>query len=243
MDLLPEVLFWQTFVMLVLLWVELYHFSRNKASDPSVWSKVSLLSLFFIFSSVAYTATIVSAIVMQVTNSYKMEYETSLLAVLSGVAVIVFVYYGYLTHNRMDRVPLFPPHRKTKRLNRLKFAVFIVVFCNFLHIAFLFLVDTTEFQKLKDYLWVWMFYFIVTEILPATAILFIFRKPPRFNKNTRTSQFTHVPSNVGQYQPIPTSAGVGPQFSPQYAQSPPRDGSQFLLNPNEYIHIRPVLDA
>lgn len=217
LDLLPEVLFWQTFVMLVLLWVEMYHFSRNKTTDPSVWSKVSLISLFFIFSGVAYTLIIVFSIAMEVTKKYDMLAEASFLAVGSGVAVIVFVYYGYLTHKRMDRVPLFPPHRKTKRLNRLKFAVFMVVFCNFLHIAFLFLIDETYIKEhMKHYLVVWMCYFIVTEVLPASAILFIFRKPPRFNKNTRTSQFTHVPSNVGQYTPIPTGPRVGPQqFSPQ----------------------------
>jgi len=216
----------------------MYHFSRNKSTDLSVWSKVPLLMLFFIFSFLAYTAIIVFSTVMEVTQRYNMYDEALLLAALSGVAVIVFVYYGYLTHKRMDRVPLFPPHRKTKRLNRLKFTVFIVVFCNFLHIAFLFLVDTAKFMKIKEYIEVWMVYFIVTEILPASAILLIFRKPPRFNKNTRTSQFTHVPSNVGQYTPIPSLPGYGPQFSPQlFANSPPRDGSTYLPNADDYIQI------
>lgn len=53
--------------------VEMYTFSRNKiSSNPSIWSKLSLLTIFFISSCVAYLYAIVFAVVMSVTNKYNL---------------------------------------------------------------------------------------------------------------------------------------------------------------------------
>eukprot|EP00026_Physarum_polycephalum_P010919 Phypoly_transcript_11106.p1 GENE.Phypoly_transcript_11106~~Phypoly_transcript_11106.p1 ORF type:complete len:331 (+),score=26.01 Phypoly_transcript_11106:76-1068(+) len=222
LDLLPELLFWQTFVMLVLLWVEMYTFSRNKLnSNPaSIWSRLSLLTIFFISSCVAYICSLLFSIVMQASGKYSMLAEAIFLTILTFTAMIVFMRYGYLTHKKLDKVPLFPAHRKTKRLNKLKFTVISVVICNLVHITYLYIVDVIDLShdvhiNGDTFLWVWMFYFIFTEIAPATAILVVFRKPPRRDPagRSRNSQLS-----VNQYTPL-THTSI-PSYADSYLPNP-----------------------
>jgi hypothetical protein len=103
------------------MWVEMYHFSRNKVTDPVIFGNLTLPVVFVAFSSIAYAGMIIFAIFMEFSQEYDLGSEAVFLTILTLSAMIVFVHYGYLTHKRMDRVPLFPPHRKTKRLNRVCF--------------------------------------------------------------------------------------------------------------------------
>jgi hypothetical protein len=137
----------------------MYTFSRNKLSNTSsLWSRLSLLTTFFISSCVAYIFGVLFAIVMQFTDKYSLLaeeisfllppppnylfplsffpffflFKSSIffynhhifLTVLTVTAMLVFMRYGYLTHKKLDRVPLFPPHRKTKRLNKVKIQLY-----------------------------------------------------------------------------------------------------------------------
>lgn len=218
LDLLPELLFWQTFVMLVLLWVEMYTFSRNKLNNtPSFWSRLSLLTIFFISSCVAYMFALLFALIMEAANKYNMLAEAIFLTILTATAMTVFIRYGYLTHKKLDKVPLFPAHRKAKRLNKLKFTVISVVICNIIHIVYLYIVDVIDKShsvhiKGDTFLWVWMFYFIFTEITPATAILIVFRKPPR-REGVRNVMRNQSQMSVNQYTPLASTS------TPSYADA------------------------
>lgn len=222
LDLFPELLFWQTFVMLVLLWVEMYTFARNKINvQVTIWTRLSLLTIFLIASCAAYLAAGAFAVVVSFTNHYNLLAEAIFLTILTASAMLVFLRYGYLTHKKLDRVPLFPPHRKTKRLNKLKFTVISVVVCNIIHIIYLYVVDVISRSKNVHtshslFLWIWMFYFVITEIIPSLIILLVFRKPPRSlssRKRLSSPRSLFVSPSIHHYTPLINSA---PSYADNY---------------------------
>jgi len=183
-DILPEVLFWQTYFLLVLLWAELYHFSKNKKRENP---RVPIMGVFVVVSGLAYIAGAIFIVYMKHLNKPKGDYDISneaiFLSCLLFLALISFLLYGVLLHSSMQRVPLYPVHRKNRMLFKLKIMVVAVAICNVIHIAYLFLNDAVIDKMYREHkirygsvITIWFFYMVITEILPAIAVLFVFRK-------------------------------------------------------------------
>ena len=65
--------------------VEMYTFSRNKLnSNPSLWSRLSLLTIFFISSCAAYLCALLFSMIMQASNDYNMLAE--------AISRIIYIY-------------------------------------------------------------------------------------------------------------------------------------------------------
>lgn len=190
LDLLPEILFWQTYVVLVLIWAELYHFARNM-KDNTI--ERALHMVFIVVSALTYVFAICFAVWMNFKEKYSEKPESIFLAFLQCAALFCFAVYGFLLYKRMERVPFFPVNRKYKMLRKVKLIVIAVMLCSVIHVVYLFLVDDVfSFSNLPAdvYIWMWGAYLTLTEFAPAFTIFVLFRKLPK-----KKLQYTEIKSS------------------------------------------------
>jgi len=188
LDLFPELLFWQSYVALVLIWAELYHFARSLKTFNI---DRSMFITFCIISAFAYTCAAVFAAWMN-ERKYTLLPEAFFLAFLTSAAILVFGVYGFLLYRSMKRVPFFPAVRKKKMLTKVKVIVFVVILCNILHVVYLFMVDDVfNFDRVRPstYVMIWAAYLTGTEFLPSLAVFILFRKPPK-----KKVQYVEIPA-------------------------------------------------
>jgi len=175
LDLLPELIFWQTYVLLVLLWAAMYYGANNMNKDHA------LQLVFVVVSISSFFAGFLIAGIMQLAHpqTFPIIVEAIFLSVLAVGAVIAFAIFGILLYTRTKKLPLHPPTRKDSMLTKIKWIVAAITICDMTHCFFLIFVDTIEeYNRPKYFEFIWLVYFVMTEITPAAVILFIFKKIP-----------------------------------------------------------------
>lgn len=172
MDLTPELLFWLTYVLLVMLWASMYYGSLNTNKD------FLLQCVFYGITSATGLSLILIAVTMQIARVYTLIIEAVYLFVLSVCTVIAFALYGFLLYIRAKRLNINVKN-KDNMLQKLKWIAVIVCVCDISHCLYLVIVDILSAEKrVHPFIFIWFFYFVLTEIAPATVILYIFRKVP-----------------------------------------------------------------
>eukprot|EP01113_Clastostelium_recurvatum_P050389 TRINITY_DN9525_c0_g1_i1.p1 TRINITY_DN9525_c0_g1~~TRINITY_DN9525_c0_g1_i1.p1 ORF type:complete len:325 (+),score=35.47 TRINITY_DN9525_c0_g1_i1:55-975(+) len=195
LDLLPEVLFWATNVVLIFLWANMYHFSRN-VKKQEIDITLNRYLGFVMFTVVIIVILI--ALICDANHVYNLVVEAVFLVILAAIAMLAFGIYGFLLHRRLSHVPVHPPHRKYKMLRRIRRIVILVILCNVAHATFLLITDEDlQYKRSANRAWVWFTYFVSTEAFPAGLVLFLFRKVPR----DRTGRNSYVP--ITDQQPAP----------------------------------------
>jgi len=198
LDLFAEVLFWQVYVVLVLIWAELFHFSRNIRTHDM---DNSMTIGFGVITVLVYIAVCGVTTWLAKKNEHYISVlidEVYFLGALICMTIVCFTVYGCLLHNRMKRVPFFPVNRKKNVLNKFKNIVVIVVLCNISHVVFLYFIDTKFFDLKEDnkitiqqFRFIWGIYLLLTEFVPVLAVFVMFRKLPK-----KPAQYTEIMSTA-----------------------------------------------
>lgn len=205
LDMTPEILFWLTYVLLVMLWAAMYYGTMNFTNRDELLKKIFLAILF---SCVA--VVLIMGGIMQYINNYKIIAEAIFLFVLSVCTVVAFLVYGSLLYLRAQKLTINATN-KNSMLQKLKWIVIVVVICDLMHSLYLVIVDYfSAWKRPHYYIVIWFCYLFFTEILPAAIILFIFKKiptqptytplrdPPSYNTNYNGST-TNYNNNTTNY--------------------------------------------
>eukprot|EP01113_Clastostelium_recurvatum_P047960 TRINITY_DN8636_c0_g1_i1.p1 TRINITY_DN8636_c0_g1~~TRINITY_DN8636_c0_g1_i1.p1 ORF type:complete len:222 (-),score=45.12 TRINITY_DN8636_c0_g1_i1:9-674(-) len=189
LDLVPEILFWQTYVVLVLLWASMYHAARNMGGEVV---QNMLNKVFIGVSAISYVSIGIMAIVSASTHTYKTVWEAAFLTTLSLLTVICLVVYGYLLYKRTTKLSINPETRRDTMLRKLKWVVIIMIVCNVTHTIYLICMDilTDNFGTTMEFPWIWFSYLLLTEVVPGFIILALFKKVPHID---RTRSITYAP--------------------------------------------------
>eukprot|EP01113_Clastostelium_recurvatum_P002502 TRINITY_DN11049_c0_g1_i1.p1 TRINITY_DN11049_c0_g1~~TRINITY_DN11049_c0_g1_i1.p1 ORF type:complete len:313 (+),score=52.37 TRINITY_DN11049_c0_g1_i1:135-1073(+) len=176
LDLIPESLFWSTYLVLILLWANMYHYARSGKNEQVErrlkWFLGGVLGVLSV-------CIVILAVACQVLNDYNLVAEAVFLVCLSLFIIIGFIIYGYLLHRRLSLVAV-SAHRKHKMLRRIKIIVIVIIICNTVHSVHLLITNlNVQYKPTALYApWVWLSYFVWTEAVPALIIMILFRKVP-----------------------------------------------------------------
>jgi hypothetical protein len=222
MDLFPELLFFSTYLMLLFVWAEMYHFSKAiKESDAIVrrlWIAYAVIN-----ATVYFTGFLVALLYGRKGPLTRMNFlvEALFLSSLSVALVLAFPIYGILLFKTLSKAAI-SSNRKKEMVKKLLRLLIICLLCFVTHIVYLLLVDNIFLPLFgpKDwdgYPWIWCGYFVSTEVLPICLILNMMRRLNEPKKSSRAllSRHEDSPAEDPYYQkvaPGPSSAMIPERF-------------------------------
>jgi len=180
LDLFASLLSFSTYMMLLLIWAEMYYFSKKIKDTGSIKWRL------WVFYGLVNVAVYVVGLLMCVLLGGRGEYshfdlmaEAIFLAVLSGFLAILFPIYGFMLFAVL-RKAVISSERKTKMVFKLQILLAVCILCFLLQSAYVVLMDWYE-EKLVHwsavaFAIVWSGYFLITDQIPAVLILYVTQK-------------------------------------------------------------------
>ncbi|KAJ0974768.1 hypothetical protein J5N97_016733 [Dioscorea zingiberensis] len=170
---LPGLLFFSTYTLLVLFWAEIYHQARSLPTDK-------LRTIYISVNSVIYVIQVCIWIYLWINDDEVVESIGKIfIAVVSFIAALGFLVYGGRLFFMLRRFPIESKGRR-KKLNEVGSVTAICFTCFLIRC---FVVGLSAFDKdasleVLDHPILDLGYYMLTEVLPSSLVLYILRKLP-----------------------------------------------------------------
>ncbi|XP_054804429.1 tobamovirus multiplication protein 1-like [Prosopis cineraria] len=170
---IPGLLFFSTFILLVLFWAEIYNQARSLPSDK-------LRPAYYIINGIVYFIQICLWIYMSISKTTAGAESAKLfLAVISFCAALGFLIYG----GRLFILLLRFPFESRGRINKLYEVGSVTCICCACFLIRCVMLAFSAFDKDKDLNVLErpilnLVYYMLVEIIPSGLVLFILRKVP-----------------------------------------------------------------
>ncbi|KAK6133378.1 hypothetical protein DH2020_032888 [Rehmannia glutinosa] len=170
---LPGLLFFSTYVLLVLFWAEIYHQARSLPTDK--------LRIFYVsINGVIYFIQICIWVYLGINDNSVAEFIGKIfIAVVSFIAALGFLLYGGRLFFMLRRFPIESKGRR-KKLHEVG-SVTAICFTCFLIRCFVVVLSAFDLDASLDVLdhpVLNLIYYTLVEILPSVLVLYILRKLP-----------------------------------------------------------------
>jgi len=179
LDLLPELLFFSVYYMLFIIWVEMYYFSKKNSKLDSNFITRRMWFAFVGGNLFVYVVGLILAIVEgPIPYSFAtIKIEGYFLSLLSWVILVPFCFYGYLLFKLISvPVRIMISTMKRRILRRLQGLLATCLICFIVHSIWIVILGEHISAIMKyfgeNYIYVWFFYFVITEQLPVILILY-----------------------------------------------------------------------
>ncbi|KAL3820689.1 hypothetical protein ACJIZ3_006594 [Penstemon smallii] len=170
---LPDLLFFSTYILLVLFWAEIYHQAKSLPTDK--------LRIFFIsINSAIYFIQVCIWVYLWIDDNSTVEFLGKIfIAVVSLIAALGFLLYGGRLFFMLRRFPIESKGRR-KKLHEVG-SVTAICFTCFLIRCFVVVLsafDSDASLDVLDHPVLNLIYYMLVEILPSALVLYILRKLP-----------------------------------------------------------------
>ncbi|GAM19064.1 hypothetical protein SAMD00019534_022390 [Acytostelium subglobosum LB1] len=177
LDDLGSITFFTTFCLLILFWIEIVYQSRNK---QHIYRSL-VRPAFLVVTGLVYLVQIVIWILIVTlsdsTHDEMDRVDNGFYAVVSLVAGIGFTYYGIKLSIKLKRNPINSHEKRRKLIEVTMFTVLCTI--SFMIRALIFLTITIKGSITVNGVSI-MMYYAISEIIPSTFVIILFRKmPPR----------------------------------------------------------------
>jgi len=176
LDLLPELLFFSGYFMLLIMWIELYYLTKIK-DQPKVITRMWVL--YIITIGVMFVAGFIFAIGVGASGPYSpehLEWEVVFLATLSLTLTISFPVGGWYLFRQLKEANTITSLKKSIMLTQLQRMLVVVILCSFAHMTYTLILEIyfkglIENTTVREVLW--LLYFVFTEQLPTALIIYL----------------------------------------------------------------------
>ncbi|XP_058072532.1 tobamovirus multiplication protein 1-like isoform X3 [Magnolia sinica] len=152
---LPGILFFSTYTLLILFWVEIYNQARSLPTDK-------LRMVYFSVNGGIYFVQVCIWIVLWINDNNVVETIGNIfIAVVSFIAALGFLLYGGRLFFMLKRFPI-ESRGRTKKLQEVGVSAF----------------DTDASLDVMDHPILNLIYYMLAEIMPSAFVLYILRKLP-----------------------------------------------------------------
>jgi len=176
LDILPELLFFSCYFMLLVMWIELYYTSYIR-DEPEVFRRMWIL--FSVVAGSIFFTGIIFAIAVGASGPYSNLHvveEVIFLTAVSLLFTISFPVGSFVLYKKVKDSQSVTSKKKTHMLQRLQRLLVLCIICSILHMAYtlvlvIFLQGVIDIVIVNDV--IWLCYFLFTEQLPTGFILFL----------------------------------------------------------------------
>ncbi|KAL2571517.1 hypothetical protein AAZV13_17G012800 [Glycine max] len=170
---LPGLLFFSTYTLLVLFWVEIYHQARGLPTDK-------LKIVYISVNAAMYLIQVCIWIYLWIDDNNVVQFIGEIfIAVVSFMAALGFLIYGGRLFFMLRRFPIESKGRR-KKLNEVGSVTTICFTCFLIRciMGFLSAFDSDASLNVLDHPILDLIYYMLVEVLPSALVLYILRKLP-----------------------------------------------------------------
>ncbi|XP_058072531.1 tobamovirus multiplication protein 1-like isoform X2 [Magnolia sinica] len=170
---LPGILFFSTYTLLILFWVEIYNQARSLPTDK-------LRMVYFSVNGGIYFVQVCIWIVLWINDNNVVETIGNIfIAVVSFIAALGFLLYGGRLFFMLKRFPI-ESRGRTKKLQEVGSVTAICFTCFLIRciVVGVSAFDTDASLDVMDHPILNLIYYMLAEIMPSAFVLYILRKLP-----------------------------------------------------------------
>jgi len=205
-DILPELMFFASYFLLLIMWLEMYYLMKiREASKAVIFKRMWLLYLGII--AVEFVAGLIFSIGIGATGPYSavnLQKEAIFLAAISFILSLAFPVGGLYLFRRLRDAPGITSLKKKNMMIPLRRLLVVVIVCSLSHMGYTLFLEVYFDGLIPNQVMravIWWLYFVVTEQLPTGLIILLLTKMTAAKVTKHKTQVT-ISKNSNLLHPL-----------------------------------------